>query len=217
MGSIAATTAISSADHRHRSYDLKTPEEHIKLYDDWAAQYDADVMADATKYVGPQMTVQAVQAANGKLDGEILDAGCGTGLAGVALAQAGATVIDGIDLSPGMLKVARRTNVYRDLWPVDMLKPIQQKDNTYDIVTCVGTFTTGHVGATPALAELVRVLKKGGVLAATILDNLWEPEGFEAEVERLRSEKLVDVVSTDITDYRQGDGARSVMLVLRKL
>ncbi|KAF7190963.1 Methyltransferase-like protein 27 [Pseudocercospora fuligena] len=217
MGSIAATTPISSADHRHRSYALKTPEEHIKLYDDWAAQYDADVMADATKYVGPQMTVQAVQAANGNLDGEILDAGCGTGLAGVALAQAGATVIDGIDLSPGMLKVARRTKVYRDLWPVDMLKPIQQKDNTYDIVTCVGTFTTGHVGATPALGELVRVLKKGGVLAATILDNLWVPEGFEAEVERLRSEKLVDVVSTDITDYRQGDGARSVMLVLRKL
>ena len=72
MGSIAATTPISSADHRHRSYDLKTPEEHIKLYDDWAAQYDADVMADATKYVGPQMTVQAVQAASGKLDGEIL-------------------------------------------------------------------------------------------------------------------------------------------------
>ena len=30
-------------DPRHRTYGLKTAEDHIKLYDEWAASYDEDV------------------------------------------------------------------------------------------------------------------------------------------------------------------------------
>lgn len=214
--SAATATATVAADPRHASYDCKTPSEHIALYDKWASTYNDDVMGPSTLYVGPKNTADAVLAHNGKIDGAILDAGCGTGLSGVALAQAGAKIIDGIDVSPGMLKLAKDTKVYRDLWPVDMTKPIEQPDNFYDVVTCVGTFTTGHVGPTPALEELVRVMKKGGLLVATILDNLWKPEGFETEVQRLREIGAVDVLSTDVEDYRRGDQARAVYLVLRK-
>lgn len=214
--SATATATATELDSRHRSYDCKTPAEHIALYDKWASTYNDDVFGETTQYVGPVNTVTAVKAANGKLDGEILDAGCGTGLCGVALAQAGAKSIDGIDLSPGMLKLARETGVYRELAPVDMTNPLDQPDDKYDIVTCVGTFTTSHVGPTPALEELVRVLKKGGVLAATVLDNIWKPDGYEAEVQRLKDNRKVDVVSTEITDYRRGDNARARMLVLRK-
>ncbi|KAK4498515.1 hypothetical protein PRZ48_011173 [Zasmidium cellare] len=213
---MSAATATTTADPRHASYDLKTPGEHIALYDKWAATYNDDVMGPSTLYVGPKLVAEAVLAHNGKIDGPALDAGCGTGLSGVALAQVGAKTIDGIDVSPGMLKLARDTGVYRDLWPVDMTKPIEQPDEFYDVVTCVGTFTTGHVGPTPALPELVRVLKRGGLLVATILDTLWKPEGFEAEVERLRSTGAVDVLSTKVDDYRRGDNARAVMLVVRR-
>ena len=115
-----------------------------------------------------------------------------------------------------MLKIAKETGSYRDLWPVVMTKPIAQPDEFYDIVTCVGTFTTGHVGPTPALPELVRVMKRGGLFVATILDNLWKPEGFEAEVQRLADMGAVEVLSTQVDDYRRGDNARAVMLVLRR-
>lgn len=214
--STATATTTAAADPRHASYYCKTPSEHIALYDKWAATYNDDVMGPTTLYVGPKLTAEAVLKHNGKIDGTVLDAGCGTGLSGVALAQAGAKVIDGIDLSPGMLKLAKDTGVYRDLWPVDMTKPINQPDEFYDVVTCVGTFTTGHVGPAPALPELVRVIKRGGLVVATILDTLWKPEGFEAEVERLRQIGAVDVLSTDVDDYRKGDNARAVMLVLRR-
>lgn len=210
--------AATMADYRHRTYDLKTPEEHMKMYDEWAETYDSDVMGSSTLYVGPKKTVEAVQAANGKLDGIVLDAGCGTGLSGVALAQAGAKTIDGIDVSPGMLKLARKTNVYRDLEVADMQVPLKQQSDKYDVVTCVGTFTTGHVHADPGLSELVRVLKKGGVLAATVYGALWKSEGFEAEVERLGKTGKVDVISTELTDYRIADGenGKARMVVLRK-
>jgi len=58
------------------------------------------------------------------VDGEILDAGCGTGLVGVALAERGARSIDGVDLSPGMIAKAKETGVYRRLAPADLSRPL---------------------------------------------------------------------------------------------
>lgn len=215
--SATATQTISN-DKRFKSYDLKSPDEHAKLYDEWALTYNEDVFGPTTDYVGPTLTVQAVQAAGGNLNGEILDAGCGTGLAGVALAGVGAKTIDGIDISSGMLKRAGDTKVYRNLTTADMTQPLPQPNDTYDIVTCVGTFTTGHVGPKPALAELVRVTKKGGIIASTIYNTVWKTEGFEIEVERLNKEGLVNIISTEKTDYRRAEGEKGMakMVVLRK-
>lgn len=216
--SATATATTTVPDYRHATYDLKTAADHAAMYDKWAETYGDDVMGDSTLYVGPAKTVQAVQAANGKIDGEILDAGCGTGLGGVALAKAGAKAIDGMDISPGMLRLAKDTGCYRDLKIVDMLKAIDYPTDKYDVVTCIGTFTTGHVGPNPGIEELVRVLKKGGVLAATIYCGIWTSEGFDVEVERLRKVGMVDVLGTDLVDYRraEGDEGRARMLVLRK-
>ena len=64
--------------------------------------------------------------------------GCGTGLSGAALAEAGFTTIDGSDLSPGMLDKARALGVYRDLWLPDDLP-----DRRYDAVAAVGVIGPG--------------------------------------------------------------------------
>lgn len=216
MAAAVATATQTPAEYRHRTYDLKTPAEHRALYDEWAASYNDEVMGSSTLYVGPKLTAEAVLAANGNINGPILDAGCGTGLCGVALAKIGAKVIDGIDYSPGMLKVANKTGAYRNLVEVDMSKPTTLPNATYDVVTCVGTFTTGHVGPDPAIGELVRVLKQGGVLAATVLDNIWEPQGYAAEVNRLKEAGLIEVLSTEIVDYRKAEEAMARMVVLRK-
>ena len=84
-------------------------------------------------YVAPAVTAQAVVAANGNITGSVLDAGCGTGLVGVALSQAGAKTIDGIDISSGMLDVARKSEVYSDLTVVDTSKVIDKQDQSYDV------------------------------------------------------------------------------------
>ena len=199
------------------AYQLKTgTEAECKaLYEEWAESYNDDVLT-GQEYVGPMLTAAAVKAANGNVQGECLDAGTGTGLCAVALHQLGARTIDGIDLSEGMLKVAERTKVFRHLKTVDLSKPINIADDKYDVVTCVGTFTLGHVGPTPGLSELVRVLKKGGVLAATIIDDIWTPQGFKAEVDRLSDAGKVEIVSTELADYRKAYNVRARLVVLRK-
>ena len=78
----------------------------------------------------------------------MLDAGCGTGLSGIALRDAvgPATVIDGIDISTGMLEVAGKAGAYRTLTPANLAEVLEIDTDTYDAVTCIGTLTAGHVG-----------------------------------------------------------------------
>ena len=200
-----------------RSTSAKSAEENKNVYNEWAETYDQDLNSPDQEYVAPTLVAQAVLAANGNIAGEILDAGCGTGLSGVALAQAGAKTIDGIDLTPAMLKVAEKTGVYRHLAPADLSKEIPKtSDASYYVVTCVGTLTYGHVGPVPALREFVRVTKGGGIVVATVLDTIWEDGGYKAEVDKLEGEGLVEIVGAESQEYRKGAGVRARILVLKK-
>lgn len=61
----------------------------------------------------------------------------------------------------------------------------------------------------------MRIVKKGGVVVATVLDDIWVSGGYEAEVERLKNEGLVGFVSADKADYRRATGVQARVLVLR--
>lgn len=212
------TTNTGGNDFLTRVYNCKNNDDLVTLYDDWAESYSNDVTDATQNYVAPALAAQAVVQAGGNVhNGTTFDAGCGTGLSGIALHHVGAKTIDGLDLSPGMLRIARRTGVYRDLRTGDLSQLlVGTGDEEYDVVFCVGTWTHGHVGPKPSLAEFVRVVRPGGIVAGTVLDDIWSSHGFEAEVERLRREGAVEVVSADSMDYRKGAGVMAKVLVLRK-
>nr|POF11552.1 williams-beuren syndrome chromosomal region 27 protein [Quercus suber] len=213
---MAVETSTGGNTFLARVYEAKSADDCKKIYAEWAETYNAEVNGPSLEYVAPVLAAQAIGTANGRIDGSILDAGCGTGLVGIALHQAGAKDIDGIDLSPEMLKIAEKTAVYKKLTTADLCQRIDIPDAKYDVVTCCGTLTHGHVGAKPALSEFVRVTKKGGVIVATVLDDLWSSGGFKAEVDRLRVEGLVEVLSVENADYRRGDSVKARMLVLKR-
>ncbi|KAH8705104.1 S-adenosyl-L-methionine-dependent methyltransferase [Talaromyces proteolyticus] len=202
--------------HLTRARASQNGKDCMALYHEWAATYNDDLADASQDYVAPVLTAQAALQWTKNVRGAILDAGCGTGLVGEALAQGGAVTIDGVDLSPAMLKVAEQTGVYRNLDLVDLTKPINKPDDTYDIVTCAGTFTQGHVGPDPALREFVRLTKPNGLIVATILHEIWKPGGYKAEVEKLEAEGLIKVLSIDLRDYRRGPGDKATLIVLEK-
>lgn len=219
---MAATVSKPLADSVQRingSYLFKNPAELSKYYDDWATTYDSEVLDTANDYVGPVLTAAAALKAAGPstiAKGEILDAGCGTGLVGVALKRLGATKVDGLDISPKMLDIARQTGAYRDLETADLTRAMSTRDASYDVVVCAGTFTHSHVGPN-ALAEFVRVLRPDGFMAATIVVDLWESAGFKEEVERLVATDQIKIVSCEVEDYRPGANVRAKMLVVQKI
>jgi SAM-dependent methyltransferase len=90
---------------------------------------------------------------------DVLDLACGTGRIGTWLHAHGAT-IDGVDVTPEMLDVARRKGVYRELRIADV-SATGFAPATYDL--CVQSLADEHLpDLGPLYAEVARVTKPGG-------------------------------------------------------
>lgn len=194
-------------------YNLKSPEANEEAYDEWATKYDHDTIEEMG-YVAPQTAADKLAQVVSSTGAAILDAGCGTGQVGELLAGHGFKTIDGLDISKSMLEVARGRKVYRDLHKADLTQKLPLDDDRYDAVVCVGTFTSGHVGP-DALDEMVRVLRPGAPIVATVLDEIWEPQNFPGAIDRLeRSGAFRRVEIENSTPYRTAEGATSRLCVL---
>lgn len=206
-----------------RVYAAQSVDESRRIYDEWAATFDNDMIEQ--DYIAPSLVAAAaVQHTSTSSSGSsteeglsFLDAGCGSGLVGLECAKLGVKVVDGVDLSPGMLDVARKTGVYGDLTVANLSHGLPDvESNVYDALVCSGTLTQGHVGP-GALAEFVRVVKPAGVVVATVLEDIWVSGGYEAEVRRLETEGRVRVVSTELAPYRRSAETFMRLVVLRKV
>ena len=154
------------------AYALRTEEDTKRLYRNWAESYDQDFVAGAA-YRHPEIVARRYRALGGLWP--CLDVGCGTGA--VAAHMGPKALIDGLDLSPEMLAVARRKRLYRALIEANLKEPLPLDDAAYAGLVSSGTFTHGHVGA-EALPELIRILRPGGLAVFTVKSDLWEGLGF---------------------------------------
>lgn len=208
------------SEHRRildRVYALRSPEEVESTYDEWAATYEHDT-TEGMGYAAPTHAAERLsRLLMDRPRAEILDAGCGTGLVGAALAGHGLEVIDGLDLSTAMLDKARAKGVYRDLGKADLTRRLPVGDDSYDAVICVGTMTSGHVGP-EAFAELIRVARPGAPVVVTVLDRIWEPSGYKAKVQALEEAGAVRLEeSAPQSVYHLKENITCNLVVLRAL
>ena len=172
-------------------YKIKKPEELLKYYQDWTAnnKYNKD-MVD-WNYTAPQETVSVLKKYALKKNSKILDAGCGTGLVGIELKKYDYSNIEGVDFSQSMLDLVPQ-NIYKKIEKIDLNKPLKFKNNIYDIVMCVGTFTYGHVKP-HALDEIIRITKNKGLICFTVNEGIYEEYGFDKKIKELTNNKLWNV------------------------
>ncbi|MEQ8393496.1 MAG: class I SAM-dependent methyltransferase [Thalassospira sp.] len=148
-----------------------SPEDLAAYYDKWAGSYDTDL--PKMGYDAPMRAAAIMQGQGVALDAPILDAGCGTGLTGLALADLGYRDITGIDISLESLQAAEAKGVYRHLKKRDMNKPLAFGDNGFGAVQCIGTLT--YVREVRKLfAEFCRVVKRGGIISFTQRADLYD-------------------------------------------
>ena len=172
-------------------YKIKKPEELLKYYQDWTDnnKYNKD-MVD-WNYTAPQETVSVLKKYALKKNSKILDAGCGTGLVGIELKKYGYLKIEGVDFSQSMLDLVPQ-NIYKKIEKIDLNKPLKFKNNIYDVVMCVGTFTYGHVKP-HALDEIIRITKNKGLICFTVNEGIYEEYGFDKKIKELTNNKLWNI------------------------
>lgn len=160
------------------AYAVQSPDDNRRLYAGWAKTYDQDFASRMT-FRMPGLVAKAFRGT-----GPVLDVGAGTGLVGEALAARGVGPIDGIDISPEMLAVARSKGVYRDLIEADLTEPLSLPFTTYRGVVSSGTFTHGHVGP-DAIEALLGVAAPGAEFVLTIFSGVYQSKGFDAKLASL--------------------------------
>jgi len=99
-----------------------------------------------------------------------IDFGCGSGALGLALREAGLRLpLDGVDLSPVMLKLARETGCYRHLLRTNLLVPndCPHLARPYDFAITMGLMGD-YVPFYLALPHIVSFVRPGGFVGYAV-------------------------------------------------
>lgn len=195
-----------------------------KLYEQKSHTWDQENGA----YHGHELVAQALRKLrpNSRLD--ILDAGCGTGLAGAMVGDL-AKRLDGIDLSPAMLDQARAKGIYTRIDEGDLMAFMHGQPQAYDAIICAATLI--HFGdLAPVFDAAALALRDGGLLIFTLFphdeghdtgdvavasNNALAAAGCyahgQAYVRRLSSRAGFDVAALDLEVHEYHDEATPVM------
>jgi predicted TPR repeat methyltransferase len=156
---------IVQAEHM-RALARSNPNYVRHLFDQFSADYDARMLGQLG-YAAPQILRELaalVLPESGERSLDILDLGCGTGLSGLAF-RAMAKRLDGIDLSPAMMKQARDRGIYDDLRAGDVESPCGE--DAYDLVIAADTLV--YLGDLSRVLESVHcALRAGGHFLFTV-------------------------------------------------
>jgi len=189
-----------TGDHGWLKQGSTSSDDVKQSYDSWATTYDSDLAA--WDYRAPAQVAGMLRDAI-PVTAEILDAGCGTGLAGRALRDAGFTgPIDGMDLSPPSLEQADQLGVYRSVRQVNLQDvPLPLPDESYDAVICVGVLT--YVPDSEAvLREFARIVRQGRTVLLTQRDDVFRERDFGATISALVDEGVFsDATVTEPKPY----------------
>ena len=161
------------------------PHEVAERYDRWAESYDADL--DAWSYQAPAVAADTVLAPEPR-PASMLDVGCGTGLVGKALRAKGYTGrLEGLDISQESLRIAQESGAYDAVRAADLQQPLPLADDAVDALVCVGVMTYLPEVET-VWREFARVVRPGGLVVVTQREDLWDPRGCQAVIDRLASD-----------------------------
>lgn len=162
--------AYSSNKTLEKVYAAETDNERREAYNEWAETYDKDVTEFGIQlpYVGACVFAKYVDMKSGP----ILDAACGTGMHTLPLKMMGYSGFHGIDISEGMLAIARERNIYDSLARMVLGQSLDFPDDHFETAYIIGALAPGNAPA-ESLDELLRVVKPGGqiILSAHVQNN----------------------------------------------
>ena len=141
----------------------------------------------------------------------VLDVACGTGVVAAAERVGPAGAVTGVDINPGMIAVAARTQGVR--WAQADAARLPFPDGGFDRVLCQAglQFVPDRLGA---LREMRRVLRPGGRVALLVWRALHHSSGFAALADALQAVVGPDAAAVIRAPFVFGDDPRPLTSLL---
>lgn len=176
---------------------LLQKEDNSAGYAEYATMYDKIV--EQVEYVVPLVATDllAKHLKRNWKDGAdskplILDLGAGTGRNAIHLASNHELDnIEAMDLTQAMLNEAQRRNLYKKYYIANANRELPLESNVYDAAMCVGGLAMKQIRAMPAIGNLVRITKPGGLVVITAQSAGSE---YSEAVEQLTRQGAVEVL-----------------------
>lgn len=197
----------------NKIYTARNPDETREIYDAWSKSYDAEVGENG--YVTPARVADALTRHMDDLSLPILDFGCGTGLSGLALWQAGFTTIDGMDLSAKMLRGAKDKGLYRSLMQIGSGGGPPAMPGDYAAITAIGVLGAGAAPLS-VFGDLVMALGAGGLLAFSFNDHTLEDPSYAEAVAASCDAGTTTLLFEELGPHLTGLNMQSAVYVLQK-
>ncbi len=182
-----------------QAYNSQSETDLRALYDEWAPTYDED--HDAIGCFHPRRAAELFSQHLIDRNAQIVDAGAGTGAAGIELAKLGFRNITALDFSFASLMLGGTRFAFRTAVIVNLNRPYPIGSNTIDAALAVGLFSFGQV-QNQALYELLRIIRSGGLLVFTQRTDFHASNamGFRETMERLTQHgiwKLLEITEPE--------------------
>lgn len=194
-------------------YGAKDADSTRQLYDDWARTYDAEVGENG--YATPPRCAQALAGCLPDQTLPVLDFGCGTGLSGLALREAGFTTIDGLDLSADMLAVARAKGIYRDLRQIEAGAELAHTPGNYAAIAAIGVIGAGAAPIS-VFDTMMRGLAPGGKIVLSFNDHALKDPDNEARLDAYLASGRAKLLFREYGPHLPGIGLKSNVYILEK-
>ena len=145
----------------------RAPATYVRaLFDAYADRYDTHLLRDL-HYAAPNLVRTIVgDRLEGRPDCRIADLGCGTGLCGPLFRRITARLV-GVDLSPGMLREARRRGIYDELVEDEVVRFLGRHRATFDLLIAADVLV--YVGdLEPVFRAAAAAMRDDALMAATV-------------------------------------------------
>jgi len=198
------------------------------VFDDYAPNFDEKIAE--LSYQAPEILARLVAERLPKPEGRlsVLDAGCGTGLAGKHLRPYAAR-LEGVDLSQKMIAKAEDKGLYDLLTRAELISFLDEaRTNAYDLIAAADVLC--YFGALDgAFVAFAHALKPGGVLVFTVEkeveradDYRLDPSGrykhakVYVEAALARSGLRLERLESDVLRYEYGEPVRGLAALATK-
>jgi len=142
-----------------------------ELFDEWPDRYDRWFATSIGQFVKKYESELLLEMLKPCQDECILDVGCGTGIFSMDVLSSGAEFV-GLDIShPMLVRAADKTAMYQFTGVVGDMVSLPFADESFDKVFSM-TAIEFVADAEQAVAELNRVVRKGGTVVLTSLNSL---------------------------------------------